>query len=130
MTLSPPTRCPPAGLTIPVTYERARDGDTIEVRIRGSAFVWAVRLLDCWVPELRTEVGQQARDFVVDVLHRLDPIDLRLFIPAPETSNVLRDVFSFDRVLGYLYVSSSTTLNQMLVQRGLASSRKGGELGE
>lgn len=136
----PPTQCPPYGVCVPVTFVRVRDGDTIEVQILGGAMTWAVRLIDCWCPELHRgsevlrKLARAAREFAGDVCARADDGDLRWFVPAPKLEagvtglNILAHI-SFDRVPGYLYVGPSQTLNQMLVEKGFASSTKGGELG-
>ena len=109
-------------------YERCRDGDTIVVRIPGSAFTWAVRLLDCWCQEKTTAIGLAATRFAEEVLAASDEADLRLYIPLPTGENILRSL-SFDRILGVLFVGPSQTLNAMLVQHSLASTTKHGELG-
>ena len=70
------------------------------------------------------------------LLVQADPTVLRLFIPAPTSSNVLKDLLSFDRIIGYIFISEHdnteypfVTLNEALVMAGKASSSKNGELG-
>ena len=122
------THCPPSGLCLPVVYDHCRDGDTIVVRIPGSAFTWAVRLLDCWCPEKDTTIGLAATTFAKEVLSASDPNDLRLYVPLPTGVNILRSL-SFDRIIGVLFVGPTQSLNSMLIQHSLASSVKNGELG-
>ena len=113
-----------------MSYDRCRDGDTIVVRVNGSAFTWAVRLIDCWCPELRAPKGYAAKKYVEEILQQIDPSELRLFIPAPSSANLLRELLSFDRVLGHIFISPTQSLNELLVQFGYASSTKTGELGQ
>ena len=120
--------CPPVGLCLHVDYVRARDADTIEVRIHGSAFVWAVRLLECWAPPLRSDVGARGKAFVEDILEDESSQELRLYVPPPKGQQPLK-ALTFDRILGYLFVDDTTTLNQMVVSAGLASTTKGGAIG-
>lgn len=136
--MTAPTHCPPRGLCLSVAFVRARDGDTIEVSLPGGALVFAVRLVDCWAPELRRGTdaerrkGYEALEYARQVCEAADPGDLRLHIPLPEGDvrgvNPLKWI-TFDRIPGYLYVGGSRTLNEMLVAAGLASTSKGGELG-
>jgi hypothetical protein len=86
------------------------------------------------------KLGYAALEFAKDVCAAADPGDLRWFVPFPDVVpdadgggaldgvNVLRRL-TFDRVPGFLYVGPTKTLNRMLVEKGLASSSKGGELG-
>lgn len=113
-----PHTCPPVGLCLPVEYRRCRDGDTVEVSLHQSRWVWAVRLLDCWCPESRDPGGPEATAFAVTVLEDCD--DLRLFVPFDPERRIQNplQLFTFDRVLGYLYVTSTRTLNQMIVDAG------------
>ena len=135
-TRSFPSKCPGTGLCLPVTYDHCRDGDTVVVRIPGSVFTWAIRLKDCWCPPLSTLEGYEATQLAEKLLVQADPTVLRLFIPAPTSSNVLKDLLSFDRIIGYIFISEHdnteypfVTLNEALVMAGKASSSKNGELG-
>jgi endonuclease YncB( thermonuclease family) len=115
-----------------VYFERARDGDTVEVRGQGTGLVWAIRLIDVWAPELHTgEQRQQAaasKAFVEEVLHRADPEDLLLKVPLPKGENVLKSL-TFDRIPGYIWIGD-VCLNELIVAKGYASSTKAGVLGE
>lgn len=135
----PPTKCPPLGFTFPVELVDVRDGDTVEVRLRGSHYVWAIRLADCWAPELHRgpegtrDVARKAAQMAREILSLADEGDLRLFIPWPETGDKPINPLSlatFDRVVGFIYVGPSQTLNRMLVNMGLASTTKDGQLGQ
>jgi endonuclease YncB( thermonuclease family) len=124
---------------VPCTPSHVRDGDTVVVHVRNHPWEWAIRLIDCWCPELRRGskesrvIGKKAKEFAEDVLSKADEGDLRWFVPfsnlTEENMNVIGH-FSFDRVPGYLYVGPTQTLNRMLVEAGLASTTKEGPLGK
>lgn len=140
--MNAPASCPPFGLSLPVELVEIRDGDTIVVRLRGMALVWAVRLVDCWCPELHRgasasrQLGERASEYARQVLQDgPNAGDLRWFIPLPEIEQGTRNVnllswLTFDRIPGYLFVGPDQTLNRLLVLAGLASSTKGGPLGQ
>lgn len=136
--MTAPTHCPPFGLCVPVEWVETRDGDTHVVRLRKSNYEWAIRLADCWCPEtrggtaLQKKIGEKAKIYAEQLLVGADD-DIRLYVAPPvnfevDGFNPLK-MFTFDRVPGYLYVGPSQTLNRMLVNAGLASTTKGGELG-
>ena len=138
-----PQTCPPFGVSLPVRLVEIRDGDTIVVTLRQTeGLVWAVRLIDCWCPELHRgarasqQIARDASEYVRQVLvDGPSAGDLRWFIPLPEIEHGTRNVnllswLSFDRIPGYLFVGPDATLNRLLVQAGLASSTKGGPLGQ
>jgi len=110
---------------LPVVYDHCRDGDTVVVRIPGSAFTWAVRLLDCWCPEKDTTIGLAAKRYAEETLEQSN---VALYVPLPTGENILRSL-SFDRIVGVLFISPTETLNTKLIGQGLASSTKNGELG-
>jgi len=114
---------PPVGICIPVRYVRCRDGDTVEVSLPKSEYVYAVRLADCWCPEMREEGGVAAKEFAESVLDNTE--SLHLFIPLDGVGvNILAALTTFDRVVGELWVSSTKTLNEMLIEAGYASREK------
>ncbi len=130
---SPPAR-PPIGLTLRMEFVRARDGDTIEARVHGSAFVFAIRLIDVWAPELDSKdahlksVAANGRDFITDRCKGGD--HLTVFVPFKSTEQPLK-ALTFDRVPAWVYIGDdSVTLNEQIVSEGFASSTKGGNLGE
>lgn len=114
---------------MPVEFEHCRDGDTIVVSIPGSAFYWAVRLKDTWCPERGTTIGDKAKSFAAKHMAEIPGRLSRLHIPLPAGQNLLGSL-SFDRVIGYLFLDEKTTLNELLVHAELASTAKGGKLGE
>lgn len=114
---------PPVGICIPVRYRRCRDGDTVEVSLPKSDYIYAVRLADCWCAELHDEGGRDAKDFAESVLE--DCESLHLFVPLDGVNtNVLAALATFDRVVGELWVSQTKTLNGMLVEAGYAKREK------
>ena len=123
---------PEPGFCAPVYFVRARDGDTLEVCIQGTALTWAIRLIDVWAPELHSgEQRQQAaasKAFLEETMHAADPSQLRLFVPPPKTLNVLASL-TFDRIPGYIWIGD-VCLNELIVAKGYASSTKGGQLGQ
>ena len=112
---------PPTGISVPVELVRCRDGDTIEVRLSGSIFIWAVRLIDCWCEESGTARGDEATRIIEKELKNAE--SLKLYVPFRETANFLKN-FSFDRVLGHIYVSERKTISEIMVSYGLASKTK------
>jgi len=113
--------CPPTGFCLDVDYVRARDGDTFVFRIPGSAFEWAIRLIDCWVED-NSAADNAATEFADDVLNNAELI--RVWIPAPKHRTNLLKNLTFDRILGYVFVESDKTLNEMIVERGWGTTTK------
>jgi endonuclease YncB( thermonuclease family) len=135
---------PPDGLTIGVNFLRAIDGDTIDVTGLVTSLLWRVRLKDCWCYEtkdsdesLRTIALEAKRE--TEALCKLAGDGLRVHIPFD--GDYLRHVRSagksinplhfttFDRVPAIVWIDDKTTLNQKLIEMGLASSTKEGSLG-
>lgn len=130
---SPPAR-PPVGLTLRMEFVRARDADTIEARVHGSAYIFALRLIDVWAPELtdadarRKLVSESGRDFVTRRCQSAAP--LTVFVPLSGSDYPLR-ALTFDRVLAWVWVGDEKeTLNRQVVRAGFASSTRDGGLGE
>ena len=115
-------RCPPTGLCLHVRYVRCRDGDTIEVSTRHSERIWAIRLIDCWCPELREEGGPEARGYAEEVLEAAD--EVYCFIPEPGNAVSLLKNLTFDRIPGYLFIGTGRSLNEMLVDANHATTNK------
>jgi len=114
---------PPVGICVPVRYERCRDGDTVEVTLPKSDYIYAVRLADCWCPELREDCGIEAKEFAESVLE--DAERVHLFVPLDGVNtNVLAALTTFDRIVGVLWVSPTKSLNEMLVEAGYATREK------
>jgi endonuclease YncB( thermonuclease family) len=136
---------PPDGLTVPVSFLRAIDGDTIDVQGALTSFVWAVRLKDCWCHELN-DSDESLRAMALEAkreaeaLCKLAGTELRVTISMD--GNYLRHVreqgksinplnyASFNRVPGVIWLDEKTTLNRKLIEMKLASSTKEGLLGE
>jgi endonuclease YncB( thermonuclease family) len=113
---------PPLGLCLLVERPKVHDGDTIAVVLVGGSHVWRVRLLDCWCPESNAPGGREAKQYAEKLLDQCRR--LALFIPAPEGENLLKELFSFDRVLGHLFISETQTLSEMMVAAGHATKEK------
>lgn len=128
MTNAPPKR-PPAGICLPVELVRLRDADTVEVRVPGSVYKWAIRLLDCWAAEPHTDAGRAATEHARRLID--DAEGLYLYVPVPEvSSHLLTNLLgsaSFDRLLGHLYLDDTTTLSAALVASGHATATKEGQ---
>jgi hypothetical protein len=127
--------CPAFGFYLPVDFHRVRDVDTIEVHASG-AFVWAIRLIGTWGPELHRgdhqELARRGKRWVGDYLATCQ--ELALYLPLPEGQNLLK-ALTFDRVPGHLLLARSVgidvpTLNELVVREGFASTTKGGPLGK
>ena len=117
---------PPVGICVPVRYRRCRDGDAVEVSLPKSDYIYAVRLADCWCPEMREDGGKDAKEFAESVLEDCESI--HLFIPLDGmNTNILAALSTFDRVVGVLWVSPTKTLNEMLVEAGYATKTKRGK---
>lgn len=116
---------PPAGLCLPCRFRRSRDADTIEISFPGSERIWALRLLDCWAPEKHTPEGKRAKEYTESVMAEAADEDLHVWLPAPaDPTRLLIGVLSFDRLLGHLFVDSTTTLSEMIVRAGHATVTK------
>ena len=128
-----PTMLPPPGLYLDAQFVRARDADTIEWKVPGSAFVFASRLIDVWAPE--TDGGDQftralaARGKAFATEQCLHAKRFAVYIPLPKGSQPLKSL-TFDRIPSYIYLDEKTLLNTILVSQGFASSKKGGQIGE
>lgn len=122
---------PEPGFAVPISFLRARDADTIEVRPIYTALTIAVRLIDVWAPELhrgnQQELASQGRRWVSDYMNQADPESLLLHIPFHKGDNPLK-FLSFDRIPGYVW-NGDVLVNELVVVNGFASSKKNGELG-
>ena len=106
---------PPAQLSLPCTIVEVYDGDTLTVEVSLKA---RVRLLDCWAPELRDAGGKASRDN----LKQHEGKEAILQIPL-EGADRLDDIFTFGRVLGYIYVGE-VSLSDKQVREGFATKEK------
>jgi endonuclease YncB( thermonuclease family) len=113
---------PPYGLCLPVERPFVHDGDTIAVVLRDGSHVWRIRLLDCWCPELHEPGGKEAKQYAEKIVSQSR--ELAVFIqPKPGSVNLLRDLFSFDRVLARIFVGDKD-LSELMVQSGHANATK------
>jgi hypothetical protein len=117
---------PPAGACFPAEYVRCRDADTVEVSIFGGSIVLPIRLLRCYAPELKTPLGAEAKRIAEKAL--LASEQLYIFIPRIGTNKPLKH-FTFDRILGHIFLDETLTLSDLLVSLNLASSGKRKPLG-
>jgi len=115
---------PKHGLSIPVKIVDVYDGDTLTVEIK---FKLKVRLLDCWAPEVRTrnleekKKGLVARDFVRGLALNKEGT---LWVPSRNVKT-LGNLFSFDRVLGYIWISDEKkSLSETIVDAEHATKTK------
>jgi len=99
------------GLTIPVEYLRAVDGDTIEVEVRRK---FKIRLRDIDVAEKNTDEGVEATEFVDGQMLAGD--DILVFIPT-NNPDKLMDFTSFERIVGDIYIDGKL-LQQLLEDEG------------
>ena len=124
---------PPKGWTTEVVIKKVYDGDTITVDVKRTL---TVRLMDCWCPEIRTrnrdekKKGIAARDHLKEALvveennkdTEKEYTEAVLYIPADEDSE-LKDIFTFGRVLGYIFVDGKN-ISEMMVESGHATKEK------
>jgi len=103
---------PPFGLCLLAEFVRARDGDTIEVRLRKGGLTWAIRLMDCWVTDdKKSPLWKAAKEMAERACGEAsDAGTLAVFVPITELPDNLLAGFTFDRVLGLLFLDSETTL--------------------
>ncbi len=129
-------RLPPLGLCLPCRAVEVRDGDTVIVTVLTGAR-WAIRLIDCWAPELRRGSdeerarGQRAKEYAQQCVD--EARKLWVWVPAPEHvetiveagggANLLKAA-TFDRVPGHVFVGLDTTLSDLMVRSGHATRRK------
>lgn len=107
------------GLFAPVELERVRDGDTVVVRT--GSLSWAIRLIDCWVPE-RGETARKAASFTYNWCSANKELIVHIPWPSGKSDNVL-SYLTFDRIPGHLYANGES-LAEALVERGLAGKTK------
>lgn len=104
------------GLTLPVDYVRAVDGDTIEFEIRRT---FKLRLRDIDVYEKDTIKGQSAKEFVNDILGIAN--DVIVFIPTNDPIKLM-DMNSFERLVGEVYVKEKS-LSDILREKGFEKNK-------
>lgn len=106
---------PEVGYTVPIKVSRVIDGDTLEVTVTKKI---NVRLLDCYMPEVRgktNQLGLLAKEYMIRVLETASEVILHI----PGEENLSND-FTFGRVLGRIYVDGedlSEIMNKWLESR-------------
>lgn len=110
---------PPAGITTDnAKVVRVIDGDTLDVVV---TYKIRVRLLDCWAPEKNTAAGERAWE---ELEHYVGGKDVIVHIPSGEAGS-LADVFTFGRVLGYVWPRGvPESVNEWQVRKGNATKQK------
>lgn len=116
-------KLPPSGLCLPCRVVKVRDGDTVEIQLPGSEHVWAIRLLDCWAPELHKQGGPEAKEFAQNLVDDVD--ETHVWIPAPKQVINLLANLTFDRIPGHIFISTRETLSEVMVRCGHATKEKG-----
>ncbi len=122
----PPLPRPPYCIHTRVQVLRVLDGDTVEVQgeLFGGALI--VRLLGIDAPELnsREPAERMKAKLARELLQRmtLNNQQCSLLVPLPEKRqyNLLRELVSFGRVLGHLYLDDETLAADELVREGVA----------
>lgn len=117
---------PPYGICVPCHFAGLRDGDTPLVRLRTGQQI-AVRLIDCWCPEMSEAGGAKAKEFLGLLLDGADG-ELSMWVPLARDRNAdgVVDVMeilaaqSFDRVPGRLFIGESD-VGEIMVERGHAT---------
>lgn len=89
---------PTPGLTTKAKVVRVIDGDTVVVKIETTMHV---RLLDCRMPELKTEQGVKAKEVLTNLIGDKDVI---VEIPASKRGD-LTDITSLSRFLGRVWLN-------------------------
>ena len=127
-------KMPPAGLCTRVEYKRCRDGDTPEVRTKTEQTL-AVRLQECWCPELSEPGGPEAAKYVDNLLSDADILHV-WFPPLKDIDgdgvldfDEILQAMSFDRVPGRLFLGvgeAAEDLSELLVAKGYATKEKRG----
>lgn len=113
---------PPLGISLPMKFVSAHDGDTATVDITVRA---QVRYLNCWAPELKEKGGPEARDRAKQAEGKHG----RVFIPIDGAKSVA-DLLTFGRVLGEIWLDGDAdSESEKQVKLRLASTAKGKPLG-
>jgi endonuclease YncB( thermonuclease family) len=115
---------PEDGLSGPVNCLSVTDGDTLVVQSNYNCPPVRIRLKNCWCAELDTAEGLAALKFANEIVFGAD--ELWVWIPPPKPGkNILRQLLTFDRVVGHIFLDSQTTLGEMLIRHGHAFATKG-----
>ncbi len=94
---------------------RVLDGDTVEIEIKKRI---RVRFLDCWSQD------RSLKDAEADLRIRHACLGAKCLVHIPGSVDV-KDLFTFGRVLGYIYPpDSDISINEILVKEGLCTKQK------
>lgn len=106
------------------------DGDTVTLELITPL---RLRLIDCWAPEIRTKDDKEKALGNASKLHLqglAEGKEGHVFIPLQNVDR-LDDILTLGRVLGCVWIEDDPeSLSQKQVAAELASTTKGGELGE
>ncbi len=106
---------PEPGWAAECEVKRVLDGDTIEIEIKKRI---RVRFLDCW------SLDGSRKDVEASDLIRTKCLGAACLVHIPGSVDV-KDLFTFGRVLGYVYPpGSDISINQILVDEGLCTKEK------
>ncbi|WP_428303893.1 thermonuclease family protein [Lacipirellula sp.] len=121
---------PSPGVSLRCQVVGVVDGDTLEVEVIRRV---RVRLLDCWAPESRTtDAAEKKAGLAAKVELSAAAVGKRatLFVPTDAASRV-GDVFTFDRVLGHVWVEGlAESLSEHQVRLKHAATAKGNPVGQ
>lgn len=110
---------PELGLTARAVIKRVVDGDTLDVELR---LPCRVRLIDTWASEDETSDGKLASK----QLELMAPEGAKVIVQIPTSeANSIKDVFTFGRVLGWVWRDGDEeSLNSLMVRSGHATEEK------
>lgn len=122
-------KLPPYGFCVPCQWVNNRDGDTVTVKLR-TGQQCAIRLIDCWAPELNQPGGKKAAEFLTALLEGADE-ELSVFVPLAKDRDkdgvvsvmeILKGL-SFDRVPAHLFLGTED-VSGLMVKAGHASKSR------
>ena len=114
---------PPMDLCFPIKVTTVHDGDTCKAIV---AFELTVRYDNCWAPELKDELGPKSATRAKEAEGKPG----RLYIDLSNVRN-LADMLTFGRVVGEVWLDGEAkSESQKQIEAKLASTKKGGSLGE
>lgn len=106
---------PEPGWAAECAVVRVLDGDTVEVEIKKRI---RVRFLDCWSRD-RTVKDVESSDMI-----KRECLGAKCLLHIPGSVDI-KDLFTFGRVLGYLYPpDSDIPIGEILVEKGLCTKEK------
>lgn len=107
---------PNYGLCLPCVVKKVRDGDTVEISVFGGAYVWAIRVIDCWVDDKNKELNANARAFLRKyAAANKQPVSVHIPLPR-NIKNILKNL-TFDRIPGHIYFGEDSLAGIMIANR-------------